>query len=209
MTGGVAYPHEAPPTGAAAAFAAELQAMLPRLETPRLVLRAITLADFAVFNEIFSDPARARGLGGPFDRSGAWDEFTECVSGWLLRGHGAWAIEEKATGTLLGFTLVHMEYGDREPELGWFLAAGAEGRGVAFEAAAAARDHALKSLRLDSLVSYVDPFNTRSDALAARLGARRDPAEEAALAARWGEPVHVWRHWPPLGDDDGGMEAYA
>lgn len=202
------YPHEMPPTGAAAAFAAELQATLPRIETARLVLRAITLADFAVFLEIFSDPNRSAGLGGPFDRSGAWDEFTECVSGWLLRGHGAWAIEQKATGTLLGFTLVHMEYGDREPELGWFITEAAEGSGYAFEAAEAARAHALQTLRLDSLVSYMDPDNARSARLAERLGAARDPGEEAALEAIHGEPVTVYRHWPPIADD-GGMEAYA
>lgn len=207
MTAQATYPHEAAPTGAAAAFAARLQGLLPRIETPRLVLRAITLADFPTFHEIFTDPARAQGLGGPFDRAGVWNEFTECVSGWLLRGHGAWAIEKKSGGETLGFTLVHMEYGDREPELGWFLTASAEGRGFAFEAATAARSHALKTLKLDSLVSYVDPSNTRSAALAARLGASRDPGEEAALEAACGAPVQVWRHWPPM-DEDGGMEAY-
>ncbi len=208
MTAQATYPHEVPPASAAAALSASLQAMLPRLETARLALRAITLADFPTFHEIFTDPLRARGLGGPFDRSGVWDEFTECVSGWLLRGHGAWAIEEKASGALAGFTLVHMEFGDREPELGWFLAARAEGNGIAFEAAAAARDHALEELKLDSLVSYIGPFNTRSAALAARLGATRDPVEEAALETFRGEPVQVWRHWPPL-DEDGGIEACA
>lgn len=202
------YPHEMPPSGPAAAFAARLQALLPRLDTPRLVLRAIAIEDFPIFLEIFTHPTRSIGLGGPFDRSGAWDEFTECVSGWLLRGHGCWAIEEKRTGALLGFTLVHMEYGDREPELGWFLAEAAEGNGFAFEAAEAARAHALETLRLDSLVSYMDRDNARSARLAERLGALRDPAAEAEVSALAGEPVTVYRHWPPMGED-GGMEAYA
>lgn len=192
MTALRAYPHEAPPTGAAAAFAAELQAMLPRLETARLRLRAIVIEDFTTFHQIFADPARATGLGGPFDRSGAWDEFTECVSGWLLRGHGAWAIERKADGALLGFTLVHMEFGDREPELGWFVTEAAEGQGYAHEAAEAARDHAVATLRLPSLVSYMNPDNARSARLAERLGAWRDATAEAAFD----EPVTVYRHWP-------------
>ncbi|OIP85576.1 MAG: GNAT family N-acetyltransferase [Rhodobacterales bacterium CG2_30_65_12] len=208
MTATPAYPHEAPPSGPAAAFAARLQALLPQLETPRLVLRAITIADFPGFFEIFAHPTRSRALGGPFNRSGAWDEFTECVSGWLLRGHGGWAIEEKRGGALLGFTLVHMEYGDREPELGWFLTEAAEGNGFGFEAAEAARAHALDRLHLPALVSYMDPDNTRSARLAERLGAVRDPAAEAEVSALAGEPVMVYRHWPPA-DEDGGMEAYA
>jgi RimJ/RimL family protein N-acetyltransferase len=205
---GAAYPHEAAPSGASAALAADLRALLPRLETARLVLRAITIEDFPTFHEIFTDPARATGLGGPFDRSGAWNEFTECVSGWLLRGHGAWAIERKGDGALLGFTLVHMEFGDREAELGWFITEAAEGNGYAFEAAEAARAHAIEALRLPALVSYMDPGNARSARLAARLGALRDAAAEAELLALTGEPVTVYRHWPPMGED-GGMEAYA
>ena len=192
MTQTAAYPWEAAPSGPAADLAARLGALVPRLETPRLVLRVPVIGDFEAFREIFESP-RALHMGGPFDRSGAWDEFTECVSGWLLRGHGAWAIEEKATGAVLGFTLVHMEYGDREPELGWFLRQEAEGRGIALEAAAAAKAHALDTLRLPALVSYIDAPNLRSIALAEKLGAWND----AQAAAEFGPDAPlVYRHAP-------------
>lgn len=60
------------------------------------------------------------------------------------------------------------------------------------EAAAALRDWAFATLSLSSLVSYFDPANSRSIAVAERLGAVRDdnaPRQDA-------EDV-VYRHLPP------------
>jgi RimJ/RimL family protein N-acetyltransferase len=189
-----------PPTGPAADFAAALRARLPAFETARLVLRAPEIGDFAAYAEILCSP-RASGMGGQQDREGAWSDFTATIAGWLLRGHGLWTVAAKADGAVLGFVLVNMEAGDREPELGFFLREAAEGKGYAFEAAMAARDHALKVLKLDRLVSYIAPGNVRSQALARRLGAWHDAAADF-------DGVEVWRHWPPAADD-GGMEAYA
>ena len=191
MTPAASYPHEMPSSGASAARAADLRACLPQLETLRCILRAPVIEDFEAFRQIMMSE-RAQYMDGPFDRSGAWDEFTECVSGWLLRGYGAWAIEEKTNGAVIGFTLVHMEFGDREPELGWFLTAEAEGKGYAFEAAKAAKAYALETLELPSLVSYIDPPNTRSIRLAEKLGAWHD----AAASAEFEEPICVYRHAP-------------
>ena len=195
MTPAFAYPHEAPPTGAAAAFAARLQAMPPRLETPRLVLRAPMIEDFQPFAGIMLSDRAAFMVGeAPYTRDNAWFEFTHCVAGWLLRGHGMWTIEAREGGEVLGFVLIHMEPGDREPELGWFLTEAAEGHGYALEASRAVRDWGLGDLGLASLVSYIDPPNARSIRLAERLGAWRDrPAETG-----FDEPVLVYRHAPRL-----------
>lgn len=197
-----AYPHEAAPTGASAVFAARLQDMLPRLETRRLILRAPVIGDFQAYGQILMSE-RAVHLQGPFSRREAWLDFTQCVAMWHLRGHGLWTITAKGDAAVLGFVLICMEYGDREPELGWFLTEAAEGHGYAQEAAEAARDHGTGPLALASLVSYIDPPNARSIRLAERLGAVRDEA----AAASFDEPVLVYRHWPR--DDAGGMEAYA
>ena len=62
-----------------------------------------------------------------------------------------------------------------ETELGWFLLDGYERRGLAFEAASAARDYAFRSIHPASLVSYIHRDNSRSIALAERLGAVSDP----------------------------------
>lgn len=202
-----AYPWEAAPTGVAAARAAELTAMLPRLETTRLVLRAPMIGDFETYREILMSQ-RAVHMDGPLDRRGAWLDFAQVIATWILRGHGLFVIEARATGETLGFTLIGFEHGDREPELGWFLTQAAEGHGFAFEAAQALRDWALATLDLPGLVSYIDPPNTRSIRLAERLGGWLDERASADVSAAQGGDVLVYRHWPSA-DTDGGMEAYA
>lgn len=190
--------------GLAADAAAALRAQLPVLTTERLTLRAPTLADFEPYRDILMSE-RAIHMDGPLSREGAWLDFSQCVANWLLRGHGLWVIEETATARVLGFTLICMETGDREPELGWFLLEEAEGQGFAMEAAQAAKAHGIRTLSLPSLVSYIDRVNTRSIALATRIGGWPD---EDAADELGQDGVIVYRHWP-VTDTDGGMEAYA
>lgn len=162
---------ETPPSGAAATFALALQGRLPTLATERLILRAPRVADFDTFAEIACSE-RGRHLGGPMPREDAWADFASMTGGWLLHGHGLWTIG--APEGVAGFVLLGFEPGDREPELGFLLAAQAEGRGYALEAARAARAHAFDTFGWCTLVSYIDPANARAIALACRLGAEPD-----------------------------------
>lgn len=172
---------ERPTTPAAAAIAARLRAGIPTLQTARLVLRAPRLQDFDAYADILCSE-RSAPFGGPFDRAGAWADFTNYVAGWLLHGHGVWTLADPASPEApLGFLLIGLEPGDAEPELGYMLTAEAEGRGLATEAARAALAFAVEKLGFATLVSYVDAGNPRSVAVTARLGAARDPAAEAVL----------------------------
>lgn len=195
MTLHTTYPWEAPATGPAAAQATQMEMCVPTLETPRLSLRPMRLTDFSTFHAILSSD-RAIYMEGPFDRDEAWAEFTQCVSGWMLRGVGYFAIVKADTGAVLGFVGLGMEFGDQEHELGYFLTEDAEGFGYATEAAEAVRDFGLGQMELPSLVSYIDLPNTQSAAVAERLGAKRDAQAEAMFS----DPVQVWRHQ---------LEAYA
>ena len=190
-------PWEQPSTGPAAALAAKLQALLPVIETARLILRAPRIEDFDAYAAILMSE-RAVHMGGPFDRREAWLDFTQVIATWHLRGHGLWTVTDKTDNTTLGFVLIGMEQGDQEPELGYFFLEEAEGKGYAAEAAGAARDHA-RALELPALVSYIDPPNTRSRTLAERVGATRDATAEGALDAE----VLVLRHWGPDADEEG------
>lgn len=192
MTVQAAYPWEAPASGAAAALARRVSSPVPRIETARLVLRAPRLEDFPAYAAILMSD-RARGMGGPFSRRDAWLDFTQYVAGWQLRGAGLWTAELRASGGIAGFFSAAMEYGDQEHELGYLLAVGSEGQGLAAEAIAAVRGFAFSMLELPSLVSYVDPGNNRSARTAERSGARRDSAAEAAFDV----PVLVFRHARP------------
>ncbi|MEM1130179.1 MAG: GNAT family N-acetyltransferase, partial [Pseudomonadota bacterium] len=177
------------PQGAAAHDAAWFRATLPRLETARLFLRAADLTDFSLWSRLMRGPYAPR-LGGPLTEEEAWEAYCVYTAGWLLHGHGLWAIDQKGAQRPVGFVLVGLEWTDDEPELGWMLDPTARGQGLATEAAAAARDHAVSVLPRGGVVSYIDPDNAPSARLAARLGAHRDRAAEAAI----GDGTQVWRH---------------
>lgn len=181
----------APPRGPAADLAARLRALVPVLTTERLTLRALTMDDFPLVAEIATGP-RAAGIGGPMSREDAWYEFAQMNMTWLVRGHGYWAVTDTASGELLGFAGIGFEPGDREPELGYFFSAAAEGRGLASEAVARARDWGFADAALETLVSYVLVHNSRSIALAERLGAVRD-----GDITDGSETLHVFRHNRP------------
>ena len=184
-------PHLEPLPGPAADFAAGLRANLPVLETERCILRPPVLEDAPHWIAIMVPDAEGH-LGGPHDADGAFYEYAATVGLWLLRGHGLWTVAKRDDPeAVLGFVLIGFEPGDREPELGWLFLPEARGKGFAAEAAAAARAHALGSLGMSGLVSYIDPTNAPSRRLAERLGAWRD-----GTIGDPGAEAEVWRHAP-------------
>ncbi len=158
--------------------------VIPRIETPRLVLEAPLVADFEGYAAIVTTE-RGRYIGGPLTEEEAWLDFSQMVAGWVLRGFGALSIRPKAGRQYLGSVLVHHEYGDPEPELGWLLALEAEGQGMAFEAGRAMLDWAFANTQLTTLVSYMDPDNHRALSLAARLGGRPVEGPEGVVTYRY------------------------
>jgi len=185
----MSYPCETAPTGVARDMAARFAGLVPEIGTERLRLRAPRLSDFAIYAEITCSK-RGQYMGGPFSREDAWYDFVQLASGWMLRGHGGWAITTDGD-QCLGFVLLGFEPGDQEVELGFLLSANAEGHGYAQEAAKAVRDWAFATYGWNTLISYVDEDNARSRKLVETLGATRDTKAEAAL-----------------GDDLAGMRAY-
>jgi RimJ/RimL family protein N-acetyltransferase len=183
-------PHLTPIPGPAAEFAAGLRGALPVLETARTVLRAPVLADAGAWLALMVPDAEGH-LGGPHDADGAFTEFAATVGLWLLRGHGLWTVTDRA-GAVLGFVLIGFEPGDHEPKLGWLFLPDARGRGLATEAARAARDRA-RAAGLPSLVSYIAPENAPSRRLAARLGARLEGKADGDDSP---EHAEIWRHLP-------------
>ena len=148
-------------------------ATIPTLETERLLLRPPVLADFDAYAALMASP-RAAYMGGPFDTRAAWGMFCHDIACWELFGHGALMLERKADGVCVGQIGINHGPLFSEKELGWLLYDGFEGQGYATEAAVALRDCAFATLRLETLVSYFDPANHRSIAVAERLGATRD-----------------------------------
>lgn len=184
-----------PPQGLLAERAARFAAEVPTLTTERLILRAPRVEDAALYASVATS-ARGEGLGGVTDTNGAWYDFCGLVAGWMLHGHGGWTIELRDTGEAVGFVILGLEPGDEEPELGYLLAEGHEGRGYATEAAIAARDYAFGVLGMPTLVSYILKGNDASAALAVRLGAT---LEGELMYDGDDAPSLVYRHLHPGG----------
>lgn len=147
---------------------------IPTLETPRLLLRPLRETDFPAYRDFLAGP-RSRYMGGPYEGWTAWGMFCHEIACWDLFGHGGLLVERRKDRAELGVVEINAGPLFPEPELGWMLYEGFEGQGYATEAAAALRDWGLKVAGLDSLVSYFDPANARSIAVARRLGAVPDP----------------------------------
>ena len=164
---------------------------IPTLMTARLRLRAPVMSDFDAYSRLMASD-RAKYMNGPLDTAGAWGYFTSDVALWHLYGHGGLMIELVETGETIGEVGINHGPMFPEKELGWFLYDGFEGQGYATEAAAAMRDWAFETLGITTLVSYIDPDNAASAAVALRLGAIRDDK-----AVRPAPPVVVYRHSRP------------
>lgn len=177
---------------------------IPTLETDRLILRAPKSSDFEAYATFCASP-RSAGVGGPYTRGQAFDRMSALFGHWHLRGFGRWMVADKTDDTPLGIVGLYFPEGWPEPEIAWSLFDSAEGKGIALEAALASRSYAYDVLGWSTAISCAMPDNTRSVALAKRMGA----VEEAPfMHAEYGA-LNVWRHLPPDQIENDGIEAYA
>lgn len=176
----------------------------PVLKTPRLILRAPRLADFDAFAAYLATE-RSRFTGGPMDRNQAWRAFGHIIGHWVLRGYGVFVLQDRVTGAAIGTSGPWFPEGWPEPEIAWTLwDPTREGQGLAAEAALATRAHAFDSLGWTTAISLILNGNSRSEALARRLGC---VADGGYTHAQFGATT-IWRH--PAPDTQGaGIEAYA
>ena len=157
--------------------------------TPRLRLRRWRAEDEAAMAAINADPAVTRYLNRPVDAAATAAFYAGVAEHWDEHGFGFWAVElrepelprpaaEAGRGegpaAFIGFAgVAHPTFLPElaaRPELGWRLARRAWGRGLATEAATAARDQAFATLGLPELISIIHPDNARSRRVATKLG---------------------------------------
>jgi RimJ/RimL family protein N-acetyltransferase len=168
------------------------------LRTERVLLRGWEPSDEPEMARINRDPEVTRHLNRPLDDHGVSTFFDAIVSHWEHYGYGPWALESlepDTKGRFLGFTGLasvpsFMAGAGPGPELGWRLDRAVWGRGLATEAALAARDDACARLGLAELISIIHPENRRSQRVAIKLGMRRARSIENRLLGR---QVDVWQ----------------
>ena len=129
-------------------------------------------ADLDAYAAMCADPEVMRYLGDgqPLDRVGAWRSMAMILGHWRLRGYGLFALEEKATGTLVGRAGIFEPEGWPGFELGWMLRRASWGQGYATEAARRVMRYAFTDLDRKHLISLIREANTRSIRVAERLG---------------------------------------
>lgn len=166
--------------------------MIPTLHTDRLTLRAPRADDLDAF-ATFCASERTALLGGPYNRAQSFDRLCSLVGHWQLRGFGRWMVADRATDEPLGVVGLLFPEGWPEPEIAWSVFGKAEGRGIAYEAALGARSYAYDTLDWSTAISLIDPTNTRSVALARRMG--------CTDGKTWQHPngtlLDIWRHPEP------------
>lgn len=132
--------------------------------------------------DLCADPTVMRFLGGRQRPDAAAVLSGRIADHWETFGFGLWAALD-GSGRLAGFAGACRPGPGWDPEfagateVGWRLARWAWGRGFATEGARLALAAGAAHLGLGEMIAFVDPGNTRSRAVARRLGmARRSSA---------------------------------
>lgn len=139
-------------------------------ETDRLTFREWREEDFEPFHAICSDSRVMRHVGnGQVWQRERTGQFIQSATE-TLRNHGycQWALIHKADNRLIGYCgFVKTE---TNPEIGWRLAPGYWGQGLATEAAQAALMHGIVTLRFSRVTAIVQTANAASVRVIEKLG---------------------------------------
>jgi RimJ/RimL family protein N-acetyltransferase len=159
------------------------------LETERLKLRIWRESDLDDYAELTADPQVMKYLppGKPFTRGEAWRSIAFFMGHWQMRGYGHWAVEEKATGRMIGRIGFLNPEGWPGFEIGWTLARHAWGKGYATEGGRRALQYAFENLDQRHVISLIHPDNVPSMKVAERLGEKR---EGTARIGEWEVQVY-------------------
>jgi RimJ/RimL family protein N-acetyltransferase len=135
--------------------------------------------DFEAYARICADAEVMRYLGGKtFTPLEAWRHMAFLVGHWHLLGYGHWAVEEKASGDVIGRLGFLNPEGWPGFEIGWTLAREHWGKGYAVEGARRALEYAFTELDRDHVISLIHPENRASIKVAERLGEKLEGETE-------------------------------
>lgn len=159
------------------------------LETDRLVLRRMEMADVDDLMGIFSDPVAMRYYPGTKSRAEAEEWVRWTLGSYRDHGFGQWVAILEDSGEFAGqcgLTVQEVE-GKEEVEIGYLFLRKFWGQGLATEAAKAARDHGFHTLGYAHLISLIDPRNLASRRVAEKVGMTLETEVE-----KWGKRICVY-----------------
>jgi RimJ/RimL family protein N-acetyltransferase len=132
-------------------------------------MRPLLVSDVDLFVALHADP-RVNRFVGSYTHDQALARLEGIERQWAERGHGLFAVLSKESGEFLG--RVGPQYWEQfdEVEIAWTLRAETWGHGYATEAARASIEWGFGHLADDVFTAMIDPANTASQRVAARLG---------------------------------------
>ena len=143
-------------------------------QTTRLRCRRWTIEDFDSVFAIYSDPIAMRwvGEGKPITREACekWFEVTE--TNYQNRGYGMFALEDQATGLVVGCCGLIHPGGQPEVEIKYAFLRAHWGKGLASEVVPALLRYGHLRHGLSRVIATVDPENLISQKTLIKAGAR-------------------------------------
>ena len=143
-----------------------------KLETDRLILRELTMDDFACLYEILSDEETMKHYPKPFDEKKVKDWISWNIDNYETFGFGLWAVVLKENNQMIGDCGVTMQIidGQIKPEIGYHINEKYQRRGYATEAAKICRDFIFENTPFNIIYSYMKYTNVGSYSVALNNG---------------------------------------
>lgn len=145
------------------------------LNTERLTLAPVSLSDLDELVALWGDARFATAIfPAPLSTEEVWFRLLRDLGHWKALGFGNWSVRDHS-GRYVGSVGV-LDYHRQltppfdAPELGWGVAPEFQGRGLAFEALCAVLRWCDGELQSPRTVCMIAPDNSRSLALARRVG---------------------------------------
>ena len=143
-----------------------------KLETERLFLREMTMADFDALYIVLADSDIMQHYPYTFDEARVRNWINKNRERYRVFGFGLWAVCLKSTGQMIGdcgLTMQHIN-GAILPEIGYHIAKAYQRQGYAKEAAQAVRDWMFTRTPFGMAYSYMKKANLSSAATARANG---------------------------------------
>jgi [ribosomal protein S5]-alanine N-acetyltransferase len=147
------------------------------LETPRLILREMTLDNLDFVAAMLAHPEVMRFYPKCYSRDEAAAWVQRRLNHYAQHGHGLWLALDRATGEPRGQVGLNPQVidGVLETEIGYLIHHSYWRQGLATEAAAACRDHAFGVLGRPRVISLIRPENLPSQGVARKVGLSPGP----------------------------------
>lgn len=156
-----------------------------RLDTKRLLLRPWRDSDLSEFARLNDDPTVMEFMPRRLNRDESDAMAARIRAAMESTGWGLWAVEVKNSPNspdvgvpFIGYVGLAVPTFDANftpcVEVGWRLAKEHWGHGYATEAATACLHFAFEQLKLEQIVSFTVPMNTRSSRVMERIGMTHD-----------------------------------